>query len=94
MGGLSLLPGIFLTQESNRGLLRGRQILYHLSYSGSPVLHNFIESQESGGVPNNVNFQFCPMERPMAAFHHLPPEKAGSAFLKCWGRMEAGVTGT
>ena len=29
-------PGIFLTQESNPGLLNCRQILYQLSYEGSP----------------------------------------------------------
>ena len=33
VGSLSLLQGIFLTQESNRGLPR---ILHHLSYQGSP----------------------------------------------------------
>ena len=31
-----LLQGIFLTQESNPGLLHYRQILYRLSYEGSP----------------------------------------------------------
>ena len=31
---LSLLQGIFPTQESNRGLLHCRQILYQLSYEG------------------------------------------------------------
>ena len=31
-----LLQGIFLTQESNRGLLQCRQILYHLSQQESP----------------------------------------------------------
>ena len=36
-GGLPfLLQGIFLTQESNPGLLHCRQILYGLSYEGSP----------------------------------------------------------
>ena len=35
VGSLSLLQGIFLTQESNRGLLHYRQILYQLSYQGS-----------------------------------------------------------
>ena len=33
---LFLLQGIFLTQESNWGLLHCRQILYQLSYQGSP----------------------------------------------------------
>ena len=35
---LSLLQGIFPTQESNRGLLHCRWILYQLSYQGSPVV--------------------------------------------------------
>ena len=34
---LSLLQGIFLTQESNQGLLHCRGILYQLSYQGSPI---------------------------------------------------------
>ena len=37
VGTLSLLQGIFLTQESNWGLLICRWILYRLSYQGSPV---------------------------------------------------------
>ena len=36
MGSLSLLQWIFLTQELNQGLLHCRQILYQLSYQGSP----------------------------------------------------------
>ena len=36
VGSLSLLQGIFPTQESNQGLLQCRQILYQLSYSGKP----------------------------------------------------------
>ena len=46
VGGLSLLQGIYLTQESNWGLLHCRQILYQLSYQGSPqtalerIIHN------------------------------------------------------
>ena len=37
VGSLSLLQWIFPTQESNRGLLHCRRILYPLSYEGSPV---------------------------------------------------------
>ena len=39
-----LLQRIFPTQESNRGLLHCRQILYQLSYQGSPIVqfHIFI----------------------------------------------------
>ena len=36
VGGLSLLQGIFLTQELNQGLLHWRRILYQLSCQGSP----------------------------------------------------------
>ena len=36
VGSLSLHQGIFLTQESSQGLLHCRQILYQLSYQGSP----------------------------------------------------------
>ena len=38
MGSHSLLQGIFPTQESNWGLLHCRQILYQLSYQGSPYI--------------------------------------------------------
>ena len=36
VGSLSLPQGSFPTQESNQGLLRCRQMLYPLSYVGSP----------------------------------------------------------
>ena len=36
MGSLSLLQGFFLTQELNRDILHCTQILYQLSYQGSP----------------------------------------------------------
>ena len=55
---LSLLQGMFLTQESNQGLLHCRQILSHLSYQVS----NFISCE------NDMKFkcqcaqpQFCPV---------------------------------
>ena len=37
VGSLSLLQGIFPTQESNQGLLCCRWTLYQLSYQGSPA---------------------------------------------------------
>ena len=37
VGSLPLLQGVFLTQELNRGLLHFKQILYQLSYQGSPI---------------------------------------------------------
>ena len=39
---LSLLRGIFLTQESNRGLLHCRQVLYQLSCLGSPNVYDAV----------------------------------------------------
>ena len=36
VGSLYHLKGLFPTQESNPGLLNCRQILYQLSYEGSP----------------------------------------------------------
>ena len=39
VGSLSLLRGIFPTQELNRGLLHCRWITYQLSYQGSPLVH-------------------------------------------------------
>ena len=42
VGSLSLLQTIFLTQESNWGFLHCRQILYQLSYQGSPTSHSLI----------------------------------------------------
>ena len=44
VGSLSLLQGVFSTQELNRGLLHCRQILYQLSYQGNP--------EERWGEPN------------------------------------------
>ena len=57
VGSLSLLQGIFLTQESNWDLLHCRQILYHLSYQGSPKnvpeFYQIIELEEGDlGTPN------------------------------------------
>ena len=45
VGSLSLLQGIFLTQELNQGLLHHRWILYQLSYQGS-----LKESQGGPGI--------------------------------------------
>ena len=39
VGSLSLLQQIFLTQESNWGLLHCMQILYQLSYQGSSIIY-------------------------------------------------------
>ena len=48
VGNLSLLQQIFLTQESNWGLLHCRQILYQLSYQGRPIIWAFILFGDKG----------------------------------------------
>ena len=52
MGSLSLLQQIFVTQESNWGLLRCRWNLYQLSYQGSPP--RYLVKQYSGRVCEGV----------------------------------------
>ena len=46
---LSLLQGIFPTQGSNPGLLHCRQILYQLSYQGSPRILEWVAYTFSRG---------------------------------------------
>ena len=46
VGSLSHLQGIFLIQESNLGLLHGRQILHQLNSQGSPKLTSFIPKRK------------------------------------------------
>ena len=43
VGSLSLLQEIFPTQESNQDLLHCKQILYQLSYQGSPTIIHWPE---------------------------------------------------
>ena len=47
VGSLSFLQWIFLIQEWNHGLLHCRQILYQLSYQGSPILPGEPHGQRS-----------------------------------------------
>ena len=42
VGSVSLLQGIFPTQESNLGLPHCRQILYHLSHKESPRMLEWV----------------------------------------------------
>ena len=44
MCSLSLLQRVFLTQESNWSPLHCRQILYQLSYEGSPYIYNPLDN--------------------------------------------------
>ena len=58
VGSLSLLQGIFLTQELNRGLLHCRRILYQLSYREAP--------KEPVGRKQNANLTY-PSSNPRCA---------------------------
>ena len=60
VGSLSHLQRIFLTQESNWGLLHCRQILYQLRYQGSPSLEES-ESEVTQLCPTHCDpIDCCP----------------------------------
>ena len=65
VGSLSLLQPIFLTQESNWGLLQCRRILYQLSHQGSPqflesdLLARSMQSESSLMGKQRVVYQTC-----------------------------------
>ena len=54
VGSLSHLQGIFPTQESNRGLLHCRWILYQLSYQGTPLETIYSKGILDFGTTGNV----------------------------------------
>ena len=57
VGSLSFLQQIFPTQESPRGLLHCRRILYQLSHQGSPDIPVFIDG-ETAGYKENRHIKF------------------------------------
>ena len=63
VGSLSLLQEIFLTQESNRGLLLCRQILYQLNYPGSStIVPGLMAKKEGSGICSGVHVLSCKEE--------------------------------
>ena len=58
-GSLSLLQGIFPTQEWIRGLLHCRQILYQLSYEGSPWTRQTGAKTLWGSHPETIGLESC-----------------------------------
>ena len=62
MGCHSLLQGIFLTQESNLGLLHYRQILYHLSYRETQIVRTHIKETTRIQDPASSNHQYHPVQ--------------------------------
>jgi len=75
VGSLSLRLGIFPTQKSNRGLLHCRQILYQLSYQGSPKRELFSSVQFNSvaqSCPTLCNSMDC--STPGLIVHYQLPE--------------------
>ena len=81
MGSLSLLQGIFPTQESNRGLLHCRQILYPLSYQRSPVEPHgcVLNSRDVPGRTLNVAANTPPSWSPLCRWPGDAREPANTA---------------
>ena len=67
VGSLSLLQGIFLTHESNQGLLHCRQILYQLSYMYTRV--------------RNIRAEVLPREN--SFFIQMSPQRAKLPWQHC-----------
>ena len=63
---LSLLQGIFLTQESNQGLLHCRWILYQLSYQGSPTLLDW-QINRTYELTRGMDLEAC-----VEGIYHIP----------------------
>ena len=61
LGSLSLLQGIFPTQELNQGLLHCRRILYQLRYQGNDVQIQSLETQcqPSKAQPKTPELDLC-----------------------------------
>ena len=80
VGSLSLLQGIFPTQELNLGPLHCRRILYQLSYQGSPWLlgGGLKEWDEGGEILNNVITDWV-------LGRNLGPERLLGALVPDWG---------
>ena len=62
VGSLSLLWGIFPAQELKRGLLHFRQILYQLSYQGSPLTAESTIRQIWGDIVVKIQQNSLPLQ--------------------------------
>ena len=76
VGNLSLLQGIFLTQELNQGFLHCRWILYQLSYQEADIL--IIRLTESHHLPTEGSF-----EEALFGQFHIPDQVL---FTDWWNR--------
>ena len=78
-GSLSLLQGIFLVQGSNPGFPHCRQILYQLSYKGSPRVLEWVKLK----VKSLSGVRLCdPMD---SSLHQAPPSMGFSRQEYCSG---------
>ena len=73
---LSLLQGIFPTQESNPGLSRCREILYHLSHQGSPRILEWVTYPS----PEDLPYPGIEPGSPELQADSLPTELSGEPF--------------
>ena len=97
MGSLSLLQGIFPTQESNWGLLHCRQILCQLIYQGSP--HFLTASPKSPHLsshpriflsPSLCDAWGCPSGRVTCLLWSVPDGGGWRHCLCAWERIHTG----
>ena len=91
VGSLSLLQGIFPTQGSNSGLPHCRQILYQLSYKGSPgILESVAYPFSSGSSDPGIE-----LASPAMQVFSLPPELSGKGFtLLVWSGSNTSIQRT
>ena len=68
VGNLSLLQGLFLTRESNWGLLHCREILYQLGYQGSPTSNGIWGQNKYLGCHQRMKKVHCSEERSLPLF--------------------------
>ena len=79
MGCHFLLQGIFPTQGSNLGLLRCRQIVYHLSHQGNPIYVMYLKKRLDNLKNKEKNSQReSPFDFHLTSFSELVPH-----FLPC-----------
>ena len=78
VGSLSLLQGIFPTQELNQGLLHCKLILYQLSYQGSPFL-----CIAHGIICDSVQFSCSVISDPWTTAH-----KASLSITNSWSFLK------
>ena len=87
VGSISLLQGIFPTKKSNLGLLHCRQILYQLSYKGSPRIMAWVAYPFSRGSSRPGNqMGIIPTQEiwgsPALQVDSLPTELSAKAYMQ------------